>query len=313
MKVLRILLYVVLALVAIIAILGFIAPKELSLERSTTINAPADIIFSNALYFDKNKEWSPWMKLDPEMTSEVVGTDGTVGAIYKWDSDHENVGQGQQTITKIKPNQRVDSHLKFIEPWESEAEAYVVLDESGDQTRATWGFKSNASFPMNIMMMFMDVEGVLGKDYEKGLSMLKEISESEAKRQAENLKVQTIEVPARFFVAVKETIPMSQVQEHYAQNLDKVKAAINKAGIEAVGMPCGLFYSWDEETGQTEVAQAIPVSKKVKIPGFETIEIPAGKNLLIDYYGDYASTEKAHIALDSYVQSIGTRITITRY
>ena len=302
MKILRILLYLVIALVALVIILSFVAPNDITLERSVSIDAPAEVVFDHAVNFEKNKEWSPWMKLDPNMKSELIGPDGKVGTVYKWESEVENVGHGEQSITKIEPNQRIDTHLKFIKPWESEADAYITLAEDAGKTNTTWGFHTKAAFPMDIMMMVMNVDKVLGADYEKGLASLKAVAEADAKNRSKAMKIQTLEIPARYFVAIKETIQMDKVAERYAINLPKVLEAVNKSGNKAAGMPCGLFYSWDEKTGMAELAHAIPVAQKIAIKGFETIELPAGKNLLIDYYGDYNGTEKAHIALDKYAQ-----------
>ena len=41
----------------------------------------------------------------------------------------------------------------------------------------------------------------------------------------------------------------------------------------------------------------------VEIDGFTSLEVAGGKALLVDYYGDYARTEEAHVAIDKYLNN----------
>lgn len=74
----------------------------------------------------------------------------------------------------------VQSHLRFIRPWASESDAYLRLEEAGGQTRVTWGFSGVNPFPFNIMMLFMNMDKMIGKDFEEGLSNLKKLIEEQA-------------------------------------------------------------------------------------------------------------------------------------
>jgi hypothetical protein len=123
--------------------------------------------------------WSPWAELDPNMTENMEGEDGTIGAKHSW-SGNDEVGEGNQEITLIEDN-RIETVVNFIRPFESTAYAFFDLEEVESSVKVTWGFTSKMSRPFNVIGLFMNISAAVGKDYEKGLSKLKAISEEKAK------------------------------------------------------------------------------------------------------------------------------------
>ncbi|MFM9948226.1 MAG: SRPBCC family protein [Saprospiraceae bacterium] len=307
MKALKIGGITLLALLGIGLILSLIAPKEMLVERSIVIAAPREVVFKEVATFEKRNAWSPWMKLDPNMKLERTGEDGTVGAISKWEGN-DQVGTGQEEFIAITPNERVESKLTFLEPWESKADAWVRLADAEGGTKVTWGIKSPMPMPMNIMALFMDMDAMMGKDFESGLADLKGIAEkAAASTPTANYDVMKVDMPARWFIALRETVAMDQIAAKYAEYLPKIYEAVTKKGITPDGMPCGLFYSWDEESKKTDMAFAIPVKPKLEVPGYKTIDLPAGTVLVVDYYGPYEGTAAAHMALDAYIKANGLK------
>ena len=172
-----IVLYIVLALILIIAILGMIAPKSYDVNRSIIINKPVSKVFEYLKYLKNQDDWSPWGKRDPNMKKEFEGTDGQVGAISKWEGNKE-VGMGEQELMRIVENEVVESKLRFLKPWKSESDAYLKVKESdGGQTTVTWGFSGRNKFPVSIMMLFMNMDKAVGKDFVEGLATLKGLME----------------------------------------------------------------------------------------------------------------------------------------
>jgi hypothetical protein len=88
------------------------------------------------------------------------------------------VGEGSQTIVALDEPNKISTKLEFIKPFKSQADAYVKLQEEGSETRATWGFKSQMAYPMNIMKLFMNFEKSMDKDFGSGLTKLKDICEA---------------------------------------------------------------------------------------------------------------------------------------
>lgn len=115
---------------------------------------------------------------DPNMKKEFRGTDGTVGFVYSWDSENKNVGKGEQKVSSIVEGERIDFNLLFIKPFEGIATANMSTDSvSENNTKVKWGFKSSMPYPMNTMLLFMNMEEMLGKDLEIGLDNLKTVLE----------------------------------------------------------------------------------------------------------------------------------------
>ena len=171
-------LYIVLGLAILIGLLAVIAPKSYDVNRSIIINQPVSKVFEYLKYLKNQDEWSPWQKRDPNMKKEFVGTDGEVGATSKW-SGNKEVGMGEQELKRIVENEVIESELRFLKPWKSESDAYLRVSETDTgQTNVTWGFSGRNKFPMSIMMIFMNMDKMVGNDFVEGLTNLKELMES---------------------------------------------------------------------------------------------------------------------------------------
>lgn len=167
-------LYIILGIVVLIAILAALAPKTYNVSRTIEISRPKAEVFDYLKYLKKQDEWSPWAKRDPTMEQKFTGVDGQVGAISYWKGNKE-VGEGEQELTKIVDGERIESELRFLKPWQSESDAYLVTESiDANTTKVTWGFSGHNKFPMSIMMLFMNMDKMIGKDFEEGLASLKQ-------------------------------------------------------------------------------------------------------------------------------------------
>ena len=177
MKILKIIGIGLLIIIAIPLIIALFVPNDFKYEKSIEINAPIEVVWENVNSLSDMDKWSPWNDYDANMEKKISGTDGTVGAKQEWDSDVEEVGKGSQTIAKLDAPNLVETDLVFFSPYESEAKAYVKLVEEGNVTTATWGFDSEMPYPFNVMQLFTDMEEMMGKDWNNGLTKLKNLSE----------------------------------------------------------------------------------------------------------------------------------------
>ncbi|HKL89798.1 MAG TPA: SRPBCC family protein [Allomuricauda sp.] len=173
-----IVLYIILAIVVLILVLAAIAPKNYNVSRSIEIAKPKRVVFDYLKSLKRQDEWSPWGKRDPNMEKKFTGTDGEVGAISYWKGNKE-VGEGEQEITKIVEGDSIESELRFLKPFKSTSDAYIITKEvEQDRTKVIWGFSGKNKFPMSIMMLFMSMDKAVGKDFEEGLASLKETLEN---------------------------------------------------------------------------------------------------------------------------------------
>jgi len=171
-------LYIVLAIIVLIIILGLLAPKSYDVSRSIEINKALPDVFQYLKFIKNQNDWSPWKKKDPNFKQEFEGIDGEVGFISKWDGNKE-VGSGEQEIKAIIHNDIIESELRFLKPWKSQSDAYIKVEEiNADVTKVIWGFTGRNKFPFSIFMLFMNMDKAVGKDFEDGLDSLKQVLEN---------------------------------------------------------------------------------------------------------------------------------------
>jgi Polyketide cyclase / dehydrase and lipid transport len=172
-------LYIFAIIVGAMVLMALFAPMKYEVSRSIMINKPRSEVFQYLKYIKNQDEWSPWKKKDPEMKQTFSGEDGTVGFVSKWDSDHKQVGAGEQEILSITHNEQIKTELRFLKPWKSQSTAYIKTHDTADgATEVTWGFYGVNKVPMNIMMLFYNMDKAVGKDFEEGLTELKKVLEA---------------------------------------------------------------------------------------------------------------------------------------
>lgn len=174
MKLIKILLIGFLLAVALLLLAALALPSSYLVERSVSINKPKEQVFSYLVLLKNQDNFSVWMALDPNVKKTFQGEDGTPGFVSVWQSDKDEVGRGEQEIIAIKPGERIDYELRFLAPFTSVSPAYMLTEHiSADQTKVTWGFKGDMPYPMNLLLLVMDMEGLIGKDLQQGLDNLK--------------------------------------------------------------------------------------------------------------------------------------------
>lgn len=175
----KILLWIIIALAGIIVlflIIGFFTKKGYTVSREVLVNKPKPTVFDYLKFLRNQNKFSVWGSMDPNMKTEFRGTDGTKGFVSAWESENKNVGKGEQEILNIVEGERIDYEIRFIKPFRSTSGAYITTTAIKDnQTRVHWEFNGKMKYPMNLMMLFMNMEKIIGNDLDKGLHKLKTI------------------------------------------------------------------------------------------------------------------------------------------
>lgn len=178
MKILKTLLLVIVGILALVLIVALFVHKDYAVEREIVINRPKSEVFDYIKYLKNQDNFSVWANMDPNMKKEYKGTDATVGFVSSWDSEQKGVGKGEQEIKSIAEGERIDYELRFKKPFEATDYAYLVTENASDvSTKVKWGFTGKMSYPMNIMLLFMNMDAMLGKDLDTGLHNLKGVLE----------------------------------------------------------------------------------------------------------------------------------------
>jgi len=169
MKIIKGILITIVVLAVAYIVTALITPKSYTVERSVEINAPSDIIFEKVSLFSNWNSWSPWKEQDPTSTYQLNGEDGIIGTTYSWSGDAEKTGTGGMTITEVTKNSKFAYDLAFTAPWQSSSKGHFSLSETNGVTTLTWADAGDIPFLDRPMMYFMDLEGMMGPMFERGL------------------------------------------------------------------------------------------------------------------------------------------------
>ena len=174
---------ILIALVVIVIVFVIIVatrPSAFTITRSALIVAPAEIVFAQVNDLHKWDAWSPWAKLDPTMKQTHEGAAVGVGAIYSWDGN-KDVGAGRMTITESRTNEAIRIKLEFLKPFAAVNDIEFTFKPDGNQTTVTWTMSGKNNFMAKAFCMFVNMDKMVGSDFEKGLASLKTIAEPAGK------------------------------------------------------------------------------------------------------------------------------------
>jgi uncharacterized protein YndB with AHSA1/START domain len=174
MKVIKWILIVLTGIVVLLAITGLFVKKEYHVDRAITIARSRTDVFNYIRYLKNQDHFSKWNMMDPNMTKYYKGTDGTPGFVAGWDSQLKDLGHGEQEIKRIAEGERIDFELRFIEPMASTNQAYFITTAAdSSHTNVIWAFDGKMNYPMNLLLLFINMDKVLGGDLQTGLNNLK--------------------------------------------------------------------------------------------------------------------------------------------
>ena len=168
---------VVLAIaIAVVLILAATKPDTFSVQRATTVKATPEKIFSLINDFHQWGSWSPYENKDPAMKRSYSGAESGKGAVYAWDGNN-NVGSGRMEILESTTPSKIVIKLDFFKPFEGHNTAEFTMLPQGDGTHVTWLMHGPAPFMNKLMQVFMNLDKMIGKDFEAGLVNLKTVTE----------------------------------------------------------------------------------------------------------------------------------------
>ena len=165
------------AAVAVLLIVVAMQPTDFRITRSAKISASPPAVFEQVNDFHNWQQWSPWAKLDPNAKSTFEGPSSGEGAIFRWAGNAE-IGEGNMTITQSQPSERVKLKLEFIKPFADTADTEFTFQPEGDQTVVTWTMAGKNNFMAKAFCLFMDMDKMLGGQFEEGLANMKAAVES---------------------------------------------------------------------------------------------------------------------------------------
>lgn len=173
MKFLKWFLIILTGILALFLAVSFFLPKEYYVERSTTINAPAMVVYQQVSDLEAFMDWNPWTDLDPEMTITYGDIKAGKGASYTWQS--EKTGNGMMRMTDTAPPTYVRYELIFEGYEDNPSVSEFSLEAQGlsGPTTITWSFTGDVGDKLFARWMVLLMDKMVGASYEQGLANLK--------------------------------------------------------------------------------------------------------------------------------------------
>lgn len=179
----KILLGLVLVVVALLAVIAM-QPSEFRIERSATMSAPASAPFAQVNDFHNWEAWSPWLEADPSAKVTFEGPSSGASAMYRW-AGNDDVGSGSMTLLESHPDKRIRIQLEFLKPFPNSCTAEFRFEPKGDQTVVTWSMYGKNGFKGKAIHFFMNMDKMIGGQFEKGLAKMKAVVEAEPDKELE--------------------------------------------------------------------------------------------------------------------------------
>ena len=175
---------VLVIVVVIVALLAYAAtrPDSFRIERSIRIGAPIVQVAALIDDFHEWSKWSPWEHIDPTMQRRYSGAEAGVGAVYEWEGSGK-VGTGRMEITEMRSGSErglISIKLDFLKPFKASNTAEFLMKPTDSGTDLSWAMFGPSPFMSKLMGVFMDMDKMVGKDFEAGLESLKKTAEQAA-------------------------------------------------------------------------------------------------------------------------------------
>lgn len=170
-----VLLYILVAGALLLLLLFFMAarkPDTFIVRRSIDIKASDEAIFGLIVDFRQWPKWSPWETLDPNLKRRLSGSEAGRGAVYEWEGDRK-VGAGRMEIVDAIPHSRIDIRLTFLKPFSADNRTLFAITPVNGASHILWEMSGDSNFAFKLMDLAMNMDKVVGRDFDKGLAALK--------------------------------------------------------------------------------------------------------------------------------------------
>lgn len=297
-----------LAIVVLLAIVGFFLPRHAQVERSIVIEAPQATVFAQVNGFHSFNQWSPWFAKDPGCKYVYEGPRQGVGSKLHWVGDPKTVGSGSQEIIESRPLDLVRIQLDFA--GQGVAVAHFTLAPEGKGTRVTWGFDSDLGMSPLSRYFGLLFDRMIGPDYEKGLAGLKTLAEGLPKTDFAGLEVEevTVEPVTVAYLATTCATDEASIASAIGAAYGQIGKFMKAHGLGMAGAPITINTSWSDE--RYEFDAAIPVNREPaqEVPADSPVKVKktyGGRALKVVHRGAYRTMDETYDRLLAYAAAHG--------
>lgn len=306
MKILKTLVLSLVALILILAVIGFALPQQVRVERAAVIAAKPATVFTYLNGFKNFNQWSPWAALDPNTKYAYEGPLMGVGAKQSWASEDPNVGNGSQEITAVEANQSIT--IKLTLPDMQPSVVTYALTPEGEGTKVVWAMQADmGASPLNRWFGLL-LPKFIGPDYEKGLASMKPLIEALPKDDLSSNTTALVTTSTMPLLTVSDSASAAGDGAEVALKLGaaygKIGEWMKANGFEMAGAPLAITRKFDDQTKFWEFDAAIAVNKPGAAPAAETgiqaVNSYAGQALKFTHVGAYTGMESSYAKLLAY-------------
>ena len=302
---------VILLLLAAFVVTGYLLPKQVHIERSISVNRPANMMFELLNGYRYYNEWSPWAERDPQAEFVVSGPDTGVGARLSWIGEPHLVGSGWQEIVASKPYEEINIKLDFDA--QGIADTGFKLVSLGNATQVTWFFDSDLTEGVNFIDSFLAryfgllFDRWVGGDYERGLANLKQYAESMDVSEFSQIEIELVNVISQdiLFVTSSSSQESVDVAQAMATAYAEISAFMNINGIKMTGQPMAITRTWQEGGYQFDAAIPVDFIPAQLSGNINSGQSPAGPAVRAVHRGAYDQMMPSYEKLAAYMSAHG--------
>lgn len=297
MKTLKKFLLAIIIIALLFFIIAWFLPQQVKLNREITIEAPVRVVYNQVNDFHNWEKWAVWSQVDPMMQVEYEHMGMGQGAVYRWSSNKESVGNGSMTITDAFPLDSILIDLDFGEQGLAKAPFYFTAD--GQSTKVKWSFETDLGMNPVHRWMGLLFEGMIGPDYEKGLENLKVVAETiwQEKRPLVELKT----LPDMKYISIRDSVPYAQISEEMARMYSSLYTKIQRHEAQMADMPFAIYHHINGDLIDVEcgipVMQEIPVTAPMKSGLLKSASYAEA-----DHIGSYETLGNTHEFIQKWIQ-----------
>ena len=306
MKILKKISIAIAVLMAIYIILALIGPSNYKIERSIKIASAVENVYNQTSIYANWAAWSPWKKADPEAIYNIENDHQEVGASLGWKG--ELSGTGSMTTVEIVPNEKFNYELKFTEPWymAMTSSGGFTYEQDGDSVLVTWFDAGDLGFMSRPMMLFMDMEGQIGPQFEAGLEELKKICEAMPKASSIEITEETVASQPMLYIEESALLIKDDVPGKIGSAYGEIMALMSVANVEMTSAPIAITneFSLQEMKWVFDCAIIGKLPEGTEVSGrVKSGDTYAGKVVKGVHIGSYEQSIITYQAIEKYMES----------
>lgn len=275
----------------------------LHIERSIVIEKPSDDVFNVVTDFNTWRAWSPWLCQEPECPVNIEGKPGQVGHSQRWDG--KRIGSGEMVVSAVNPPQHIEYQLRFLKPWKSQNQVAFNFDAGGtaEKTKLTW--RMSGTMPVFLFFMRKMMGALVGSDYERGLSMLKEYIETGEVLSHIDIPGET-PMDAFSYVGKRRSCSLREVGLAMDEDFSALKSYVETGDLPRPDFALSFYHKYDMVNQRCEYTSGFGYKTQPESTNIDDIifgHVAKHQALRVDHKGPYRHLGNAWTAAQNLLRS----------